>query len=62
MLPKIILVIYLITGRSQVQIQYAVSFPTESACMAESSKYKRSGWQAYPVIEAVCTFDIKVNK
>lgn len=57
MLAKTILVVLLITGRAQVEVQYIVRFPTEAACQAEAKKYIRSGWASYPIREAACVFD-----
>ena len=62
MLSKIVLVIYLITGRSEVQISYVARFATEQQCESEAAKYQRTNWQAYPIKAAQCVFDITKEK
>lgn len=58
MLAKTVLVMYLITGHTQVQVQYVARFQTEAACQAEARKYVRPTWATYPVQEAACVFDV----
>lgn len=61
MLPKIILVMYLITGQNGVQLQLTAKYATEEACQAEAKKHnKDGGW--YPVQKAVCTIDATAPK
>ncbi len=58
MLPKVIFVMYLLAGRSDVQIQYIARFPTEAQCQAEAAKYKPQKWEMFPVKRAECVFDV----
>ena len=57
MLPKLILVMWVMAGRNDAQIQYVVRMPTEAACKAEAAKHQPQGWSSYPVQHATCVFD-----
>lgn len=57
MLAKVILVMYILGGRSDVRVQYIVRFPTESQCQAEAAKYVQKRWEQFPVNRAECVFD-----
>jgi len=56
MIPKLILVLYLITGRNGVTMQYIVRFPTEAACQVEAKRLTSTSW-GYPIQKAECVFD-----
>lgn len=58
----VILVVWLLTARDNVTMQFAVRFPTEEACQAAAQKHKdpRTGWgRAYPVKYAECVMEVK---
>lgn len=61
-MTKIILVVWLLTGRNDVTMQYAVKYPSEAACQAQASRMQdtRSGLdRTYPVKYAECVMEVK---
>lgn len=58
MLPKLVLVMYMLVSPGRSSIQYVVHYDNEAHCSAEAAKYIQTNWQAYPVQRAECTFDL----
>jgi len=64
MLAKSLLVYWLLVGRGDVQIQYAVRYPDETTCQTEALKVEqknKGGFNSYPVAHATCVMDVSVT-
>ena len=63
MITKTVLVLFLLVGRSSIEIQGTAKYPTEQECWqaAKTLVPPSDGWSQYPVKKATCTYDLSGN-